>query len=332
MKLDELLDEKTINKLFPYFYQRTHKVEEGHYALYLFKKGMVREEHIPYVCEYLKRNPAIIALNLSHNNIGPGGAIFFAKNNQTITMLTCIDSKIGDDGCDALITHHKYLTHLEASENKIGDRGVANIHLNTTLTSLHLDHNSITDEGAVSLSRNATITFLVLNANKIGKLGASALENNQNLRCVDISYQRSEKPPSYTREYRLSNLSSINDSLKEDYLEGVKWILSEWILPDLARIIFQYKEKDIVPIYYESIQNRIIAQLPRPAEQGDTQFNKDLKTAEAESKTTEKLLSKLSLSDGPSPVSSNSQTFINSLPETLGVASGTKLTLNHNLK
>ncbi len=307
MKLDELLDEKTAARLFGIFDNR--KLNGG---TYLGLKGkQISDGDIPYLCEYLKHNQAIEALELNHNNIGPDGAIFFAENNSTINWLRIDDNKIGDDGCDALITHHKYLTHLNVSINNISDRGVSNIHLNTTLESLYLSYNSITDKGAVYLSRNSTLQTLVLRINAIGDLGASALESNQNLGHVDIFEQKSEKPASSALNDSLLKLCRRNNNLKENYLKNVKSILLEWIYSELAIIILQYKDKDIVPIYCESIHNRIIAQLPRPAEQVDTQFNKDLKTVEAGSKTTEKLLSKSSPSDDPSHVSSNSQTFIN---------------------
>ena len=299
MKLDESLDENTAVQLFARFDQFIR--DEG--TSLLLTGNNLNDQDIPYICEYLKHKQTIETLELGVNYISPVGATFFSKNNKTIKYLRLRNNKIGDEGCDALIMHHQYLANLDVANNNIGDRGVSNIHLNTTLNYLDLSKNSITDIGAAYLSRNSTLEWLSLLHNAIGELGATALQGNQNLKLVNIFSQRPEsKPASPALDDRLLKLDFRNKGLKQNYLKEVTRFLCEYILPDIARIILQYKEKDIVPIYFESIQTRVIVQLPRPA---------DLKASGIEIETAGKLLSK-SLPEVP-PVSSNAQTFINGI-------------------
>ncbi len=287
MKLNELLDEKTAVRQFAHFDQC---IQDQGSTLDLHSQNL-GDKDIPYLCEYLKRNQTIDTLDLQHNNIGPDGATYFSLHNQTIKNLDLNVNRIGDEGCDALIRRHPNLTGLRVEGNNISDRGVSNIHLNTTLTYLKLVDNFITDNGAVYLSRSPTLTWLILRMNAIGEAGASALESNQNLEFVDMYSQRPvSKPIPYVLEDRLLKLNFRNDVIKQNYLKELTSFLFEYILPDIARIILQYKDNDIVPIYFEAIQNRMIVQRPRPA---------DLKAAEAEIKRVDKLLSKLSLSKAP---------------------------------
>ncbi len=287
MKLNESLDEKITAQLFARFDLRIR--EEGT-ALALGRQNL-NDQHIPYICEYLKHNQTIETLNLGDNNFSPDGATFFSKNNQTIKYLDISSNKIGDEGCNALIMHHQYLTELFVSNNNISDYGVSNIHLNTTLEHLDLLNNSIKDQGAVYLSRNSTLDLLSLQYNAIGESGATALLGNQNFRLVNIFSQRPEsKPASSALDDKLLKLYFRNKGLKQNYLKEVAEFLCGYILPDIARLILQYKDKDIVPIYFESIQAKFIVPLPQPA---------DLKEPELKS-----------LPEVP-PVSSNAQTFIN---------------------
>lgn len=267
-ELSPLLDEKTIDQMFD--------PNKGRDSLFLSKQNL-DDKSIPYLCNYLKRNPVIDTLFLDENAIGPEGATFFAKNNKTIKSLHLSRNKIGDVGCDALIKHHNYLNHLYVHKNNIGDRGVLNIHLNTTLEFLDIAYNSLTDLGAIYLSCNTSLKTLWMRANKINQLGAYHLEENQTLHQVDVCAQGVSEP---ARKSLLS-LENRNQLIQVKYLKELTNLLYQFFIPHLAMIILEYRKEDIVPRYYESIPINM-PESTQAAEPGDSEFKRAMRYSKGE--------------------------------------------------
>ncbi len=137
----------------------------------------------------LHSNVNIHHLDISDNNISPGGVITLLNEIHCLTKLTELylsNNNIGCDGATALANQLQYLTkliELDLSLNNIGPSGAVSLaislHHLTELRTLDLSHNNIGPSGAVSLANTlhhlTELGRLDLSHNNIGPSGAVSL-------------------------------------------------------------------------------------------------------------------------------------------------------------
>lgn len=119
------------------------------------------------------------SLDLSYNNIGPGGAAMLACM-AGLVELDLEGSGIADMGVDALVSLPN-LTRLNLRLNSIGDQGARALAPLTKLTSLKLGYNQIGDEGARVFSQLLDLEELELEVNRFGLSGIQVLPVLKNL-------------------------------------------------------------------------------------------------------------------------------------------------------
>lgn len=90
---------------------------------------------IPTICAFLKKNPDITNLNLSHNNLTDKGTQLFI-NQTSISKLNLSHNDIGPEGA-RFLSEDKHLTILDVSFNHIGDDGAIYLSNNENLKVLY---------------------------------------------------------------------------------------------------------------------------------------------------------------------------------------------------
>jgi len=142
------------------------------------------------ICEALKENTSVKALDLSGNRVGAEGVEAICdllKENETIEVLYLEDNRIDDEDCEELahrLKKNKTLKQLSLSGNQITSKGAKAIahalKKNDTLEALWLNRNKIRDGGAKEFGRiirgkNDTLDMLCFEDNKIRERGAKGL-------------------------------------------------------------------------------------------------------------------------------------------------------------
>ena len=177
-------------------------------------------------------NSSLTNLDLNWNKIVDSGAVSLSQVLAVNSFLTNLDlsgNSIGDSGAASLskaLAVNSFLTNLDLSGNSIGDSGAASLSkalaVNSFLTNLDLSGNSIGDSGAAFLSQalaiNSSLTNLDLSGNRIGDSGAEffsqALAVKSSLTSFDLSGNRIGDSGGTA----LSNVSTINTTVKVDGL------------------------------------------------------------------------------------------------------------------
>ena len=177
-------------------------------------------------------NSSLTNLDLNWNKIVDSGAVSLSQVlavKSSLTNLGLRENSIGDSGAASLskaLAVNSFLTNLDLSGNSIGDSGAASLSkalaVNSFLTSLDLSGNSIGDSGAAFLSQalaiNSFLTNLDLSGNRIGDSGAAffsqALAVKSSLTSFDLSGNRIGDSGGTA----LSNVSTINTTVKVDGL------------------------------------------------------------------------------------------------------------------
>ncbi|XP_068724128.1 protein NLRC3-like [Montipora capricornis] len=168
----------------------------------------IKFDHVSLLCEFLKANTFLTALNLRGSKIGFTGAESLSealKVNKSLTTLDLRDNEIGSAGAESLSEALKVntcLTTLNLGCNGIGATGAKSLSealkVNTCLATLDLGWNRMGATGAESLSEalklNTCLTALDLGDNQIGSAGAEflseALKVNTCLTTLNLTWNR----------------------------------------------------------------------------------------------------------------------------------------------
>eukprot|EP00752_Nemacystus_decipiens_P015198 g13533.t1 len=129
------------------------------------------------IAQALAEHRSLTRLNLTHNEIGPRGAIQLA----------------------GALRSNKSLTELDLRENSLGPTGMKAIAdalaSNDTMRTLHLQDNSIGDDGVIAMTealmRNGRLRTVCLDGNKVSEEGAKviciAIKMNPALKLLSLS-------------------------------------------------------------------------------------------------------------------------------------------------
>ncbi|CAM9307083.1 unnamed protein product [Scytosiphon promiscuus] len=140
------------------------------------------------IAQALADHKSLTRLNLTHNEIGPRGAIQLA----------------------GALRQNKSLTELDLRENSLGPTGMKAIAdalaSNDTMRTLHLQDNAIGDDGVIAMTealmRNGRLRTVCLDGNKVSDLGAKviciAIKMNPALKLLSLS--RNALPDQSKRE------------------------------------------------------------------------------------------------------------------------------------
>ncbi|XP_027694185.1 dynein regulatory complex subunit 5 [Vombatus ursinus] len=160
------------------------------HTLKVFKltRSKVDDEKARVLIRSLMDHPALLELDLSHNNIGDRGVRAAAKliNHSHLQILKLANNKIRALGAQALahaLSYNTTLLSLNLRLNCIEDEGgqalAHALQSNSTLTNLHLGGNELSEPTATVFSQvlsvNTALTCINLSCNHIGLDGGKQL-------------------------------------------------------------------------------------------------------------------------------------------------------------
>ncbi|XP_043859345.1 dynein regulatory complex subunit 5 [Dromiciops gliroides] len=156
--------------------------------IFRLTRSKVDDEKARILIRSLLDHPALLELDLSHNNIGDRGVRAAAKliNHSQLKILNLANNKIRALGAQALahaLSYNTTLLSLNLRLNCIEDEGgqalAHALQNNSTLTNLHLGGNELSEPTATLFSQvlsvNTTLTCINLSCNHIGLDGGKQL-------------------------------------------------------------------------------------------------------------------------------------------------------------
>ncbi|CAM9647757.1 unnamed protein product [Ectocarpus sp. 12 AP-2014] len=157
------------------------------------------------IAQALGEHKSLTRLNLTHNEIGPRGAVQLAaalRNNKSLTELDLRENSLGPSGmksiADALASNETMRT-LHLQDNSIGDDGVIAmteaLMRNGRLRTVCLDGNKVSDEGAkvicIAIKMNLALKMLSLSRNALPDESKRALQDAWSQRELEDGESRS---------------------------------------------------------------------------------------------------------------------------------------------
>ncbi|OCT79585.1 dynein regulatory complex subunit 5 [Xenopus laevis] len=151
-------------------------------------KSKLDDDKARIVVRSLLNHPALVHLDMSHNQISDRGARAIAKllNESRLQILNLSNNNVGPHGAKAIahaLARNSILRNLNLRLNHIGNEGgqiLCNALLhNLTLEELHLGSNELSEPTASALSQvlsqNGSLKCLSLSCNRIGLDGGKQL-------------------------------------------------------------------------------------------------------------------------------------------------------------